>query len=72
MPTIGKSAFRYLERKKLIDTMRSPAPKYSVISNRIHSYPLDAPLPHPETLAETTPAGGAAEIWPHGSEGEVT
>jgi hypothetical protein len=43
MPTLGKSAFRYMERKKLIDTMRSPAPKYSVVSNRIHSYPLDPP-----------------------------
>ena len=71
MPTIGKSAFRYLERKKLIDTMRSPAPKYSVTSNRIHSYPLDPPLPHPERLEPTVPDTGDATIWPHGSEGET-
>ena len=71
MPIVsGKSAWRYMERKKLEPTVRSPASKYSTTSSRIHTYPLDPPLPHPEQLDVLTPDVGDATVWPHGSAGE--
>lgn len=70
MPMIGNSALRYLERRKLTDTMRSPSLKYNTASNRIHTYPLDPPLPQVEKMDPAGPDAGDATIWPHGSEGE--
>jgi hypothetical protein len=71
MPTIGNSALRYLERRQLTNTMRSPSLKYNAAGNRIHSYPLDPPLPHPGNIGHVGPDAGDATIWPHGSEGET-
>ena len=68
---IGKSAKWYQERARLTDTRRGPTPKYNTGSNRLHTYPVNPPLPLPQLLPDTGPTDGqGADVWPHGTAGE--
>jgi hypothetical protein len=72
MARSSKSPKSYLERKRLVRTLREPLPAHEKFGSRAHLLPLQTPLPLPEykqvTLGDPQPDRGATGDWPHGRE----
>ena len=69
MAVRGRSAKLYLERSKIIPTIRGPMPVMDPSLIPLLSLPLDEPLPLAEIIADGDPSPdrGLTEDWPHGS-----
>ena len=69
---IGRSARLYQERKGFRDTHRGPGPVLGLDDNKVHSIPLEPPLPHSNLLHKDSgsppPDAGRIKTWPHGEE----
>lgn len=74
MPTIGRSAKLYQERRQpyLRKTLRGPGPQINLADNAIHTIKLEAPLPDSTYLQPPgcAPAldAGKTQVWPHGDQ----
>lgn len=68
MPTTGKSAKLYQERKNLYTegTRRGPGPQVYLPDNAVHHLKLESPLPLPELLRNpAAPDAALTQVWPH-------
>ena len=76
MATISRSVKAYLERKRLVETRRGPAPRFHPGSSQVHSLELSPPLPLIQFVLDTNgeppPDGGLTTPWPHGVSVEQT
>lgn len=74
MPTVGKSAKLYQERRQpyLRETLRGPGPNLNLEDNAAHDLPLEPPLPSPPLIQpkDCAPANdsGQTQYWPHGDK----
>lgn len=68
MPTTGRSAKLYQERKNLYTegTRRGPGPQVYLPDNAVNHLKLESPLPLPELIRNTTaPDAALTQVWPH-------
>lgn len=70
MPTTGRSAKLYQERKNLYaeGTRRGPGPQVYLPDNAVHHIKLEPPLPLPEVVRDkSAPDSALTQIWPAGN-----
>jgi hypothetical protein len=70
-----KSGLTFLQRSGLIPTHLNPEPRIEPKAFLVHSYPIEPPLPLPETVHNidgdyAPPDRGQTLEWPHPSEDE--
>lgn len=70
---ISQSPLRYLERRRRVQTQRSPVPRIAPELCAVHSLPMAPPLPDPQLLPANVsiPDQGVTTQWPHGTAGEA-
>jgi hypothetical protein len=72
-PPLSRSAKLYQERHLPADrnTRRRPGPRSDLGRNRVHTIPLEPPLPTVQALHQEDvkpPDAGLTEPWAHGAE----
>lgn len=68
------SAVSFLERAGIVNAFRGPSPGMTPAALRVHSVPLEAPLPDPALLGAEAgsppPDRGETGPWPHEGQPE--
>ena len=69
---ITMNARLFLERAGIRPTHRRPTAAFCPADSRIHSYPMDSPLPRPESVKDGFPppdrSSTTNDPWPNGVE----